>query len=376
MNPITPAYSVIALTIALGYTLAAHPASVFAQEEVTESTIESTDELPSNLESSTSTSVTDIKKVEDVAMNTSNDVHQAQSVYTVEDLLGDRVYNDFVVGPGRFDLEIAPGETRTVEMTVTNRMGIPKKFKLTTEDIIGSRDSETSIELLGDEVGPYSLKDFISVPTEEFWLDHAKRARIPITISLPADAEPGGFYGTILTQITSEDAEPGGEQIRTRSKMINRIGSLIFVSTPGEMERSLELTSFSTLQSQKFFSKGPVEFSAVHENTGTIHATPYGEIRIFNTLGNEVGYVELSPWYVLPDSIRNRAVVWDREFLVGRYVAKATINRGYGGIVDEVVFVFWVMPLQLTAAAFGGFFIFFILIRFLFSRFEFKRKGS
>ena len=97
---------------------------------------------------------------------------------------------------------------------------------------------------------------------------------------------------------------------------------------------------------------------------------------ILNTFGNEVGFVEVQPWYVLPQSIRNKEIKWNREFLVGRYTAVAEINRGYDNIVDEVKYTFWVVPLELIAAVFAGFFVLFIVVRFLFSRFEFKRKGG
>lgn len=379
MSRIAPAYSaIVAIIILLGYTLAGYPASVFAQGESTATTSAAT-----STSTSTSTSTAPSVAVDELATSSAPAVEAPAArsgpadTYKRERLMSDRVYSDFVVGPGRFQLEVAPGESKTVEMVVTNRMGIPKTFSFVTEDMSGTDDPNDSLQLLGDEVGPYSIKDFISVPHEEFVLEHAERARIPVTVSIPADAEPGGFYGSLLTQIISEDVERGESQGAVPgSKLISRIGTLFFVTTPGEITRSSKLQEFGTLGGQKFFTQGPIDFNIVTENTGSVHLTPYGEIRIYNTLGNEVGFVELQPWYVLPDSIRNKEVKWNREVLVGRYTAVAEINRGYDGIVDEVSYTFWVIPLELLAAVFGGFFVLFILIRFFFSRFEFKRKES
>ncbi len=364
----TPAYSVSTLVlIALGLTLTGLPVSVvFAQEEVGET------------ESASSTATSSDNALEEIEVTLGdNEVVQASSVYSLEELLSDRVYSDFVVGPGRFQLEVAPGQSKTVEMVITNRMGEPKTFTLTTEDMSGTSDTDRAVVLLGDEVGPYSIKDYITVPAEKFVLNHAERARVPVTISLPPDAEPGGFYGSLLTQIVSEGTEldnAGGAL--PGSAIVSRIGTLFFITTPGEIERASELKKFGTLGDKKFYTKGPVEFEIVTENTGSVHVTPFGELRIFNTLGNEVGFVELLPWYVLPKSVRNKEVRWEREFLVGRYTAVLKVDRGYDGIEDEVSYTFWMIPLELVGGVFAGCFFLFLITRFFFSRFEFKRKGK
>ena len=92
--------------------------------------------------------------------------------------------------------------------------------------------------------------------------------------------------------------------------------------------------------------------------------------------GEQVGFVELEPWFVLPKSLRSRDVLWDREFLLGRYTVTAKINRGYDDVVDEVTTTFWVLPWKIVL---GTFFILFIIIfslRVFFRTFEFSRKAK
>lgn len=295
--------------------------------------------------------------------------------YKRENLPSDTAFGDFVVGPGRFDIEIAPGESRTVELVISNRMGTDKIFSLKTEDATGSESGESAIQLLGDAVGPYTLKDFISVPHNEFLLEHGKRVRVPVTISLPADAEPGGRYGSILTSITStpDEIEAAGGA-RPGAAVISRIGTIMFVTTPGAIDRDSELINFNTVNDEWLYGGGPISLMMVHENKGTVHTTPYGRISITNILGEEVGMVQLEPWFVMPRSLRTREVDWDRELLIGRYTATAEINRGYDDIVDTISYSFWVIPWKLVAAVFAGLFIFFLIVRLFFSRFELKRK--
>lgn len=366
MLQFTQYYSVVTLILGT-LAIAGLPAVVFAQladdDASATTTVGTLDEEVVTVEAET-----------DVAATTNTT--RPTDTYKREDLPSDVVYGDFVVGPGRFEVELAPGQSRTVELIVSNRMGVDKIFSFNTEDATGSKSGDSAIELLGDEIGPYTLKDYISVPHEEFYLEHGKRVRVPVTISLPADAEPGGRYGSILTSITSTAEEV--EQMsgaRSASAVISRIGTLFFVTTPGDIDRQSELVDFSTVNEKWLYGSGPIDLLLVHDNTGTVHTAPYGRISITNVLGEEVGSLQLEPWFVMPESVRTREVSWNRELLIGRYTATAEINRGYDDIVDTMSYSFWVIPWKLVVGVFAGLFVFFLLIRLFFSRFEFKRKN-
>lgn len=294
--------------------------------------------------------------------------------YTVEELTGVVNQGDFVVGPGRAELEVKPGQTVTYNISIANRISDDRRFELSVEDISGSADGEQSVVLLGDERGPYSIKDYISFPKNTFDLDLGERAKIPVTISVPKDAEPGGYYGSILVstvKVTAGDVPVGGAS----SPIVARIGTLFFITVPGEIEQGGELKDFSIVNEKTWYEKGPINFSLLYENTGSIHLNPYGEIRIKNIFNEEVGFVELEPWFSLPKSMRTRDVSWNRELLLGRYTVTAAINRGYDDVVDEKSLTFWVLPWKVVAGTFAVLFIILFSIRFFFRTFEFKRKS-
>lgn len=296
--------------------------------------------------------------------------------YRREQLPTGEVYNDFVIGPGRFEIELAPGESRTVELLVSNRMGDGRIFTFNIEDMAASERTDGSVSLLGEREGPYTLRDFISVPNERFYLEHGTRVRVPVTISLPRDAEPGGRYGSLLTSIVSNpNEESGGPGAQAGTAIISRIGTLFFVTTPGGIVRDSKLTDFSTLNRQAFFGSGPVTFLLQSENFGSVHTTPSGVLSVTNLLGEEVGAVEIPTWFILPQAVRTREVEWNRELLIGRYTATVKVNRGYDDIVDEMSYSFWVIPWKLLLLIFAGLFGFFFILRAFFSRFEFKRKS-
>lgn len=279
---------------------------------------------------------------------------------------------DYVVGPGRTEVQVKPGETVVRYVTVANRIADGRSFSMAVEDMSGTADGSENIVLLGDQNGPYSLRDYISFPTDSITLGLNTRATIPVIISMPPDAEPGGYYGAVL--VSTYEAPTGEPEGRARSPMIARVGTLFFITVPGEADVAGELLDASTVNNQVWYQAGPVDFSLAFENQGSVHLNPYGEVRVTNLLGDEVGFVKLDPWFVLPKSLRLREVTWDREFLLGRYNFTVQINRGYEDIVDTKSFVIWVLPWKILLGIFVGVFILLFLIRFFFRTFEFKRR--
>ena len=296
--------------------------------------------------------------------------------YTVEGIPGGgRVSGDFVVGPGKVELEVAPGQSKTILISVTNRTGEQRDFELSTEDMTGSRDPLIGMTLLGSVEGPYSLRDYIKIAGTKVTLKHNERARIPVTISVPADADPGGRYGSVLVRTLAVEGSDGIEnELVPQSPIIARIGTLFFVTVPGEAEREGKLLDFTIVPKKSWFEKGPFTFNILFENTGSVHLAPYGSLSITNTFGQEVGVVELDPWFVMPLSLRSRDIEWTAERLLGRYTATLNIHHGYDNVSETKSVTFWVMPWKVVVGTFVVVFLFIFFMRSIFRNFEFRRK--
>jgi len=280
---------------------------------------------------------------------------------------------DYVVGPGRTEVVVRAGESVTRNITVANRIADGRVFQLEVEDMVGSVDDVTkALVLLGAEEGPYSVKDFISFPADIFTLDLNTRATIPVTITIPPNTEPGGYYGAVL--VSTADPSQVDEGQVAKSPIVARIGSLFFITVPGEIETAGNLKDFSFKNNKFIYASGPIDLGVVFENTGSIHLNPYGELRVTNIFGREVGYVELDPWFVLPKSLRLREITWHRDFLFGRYTFSLAVNRGYDDLVDEATVVAWVIPWSVVLTTFGVIFVLILIIRLFTRTFELKRK--
>lgn len=289
----------------------------------------------------------------------------------IENLENVEVKSDFVVGPGKTELEIDHGGSKIVNLTVTNRMGQDKIFNLEIEDFTGSRDVGQTVMLLGTERGPYSLKDYISLPKTSFVLKHGQRAIVPVTVRIPRDAEPGGRYGSVIVSTASVKDKSGQSG---SAAIVSRIGTLFFVRVPGQVKEDGLLKEFSILNNKVFFTSTPIHLQILFENNGSIYLNPYGKIQVSNLVGKEVGSIAVEPWFVMPDSLRLREVVFDRPFLLGRYTAHLYLNRGYGDVVDEGTVSFYVIPPRIVLPTSFGLLIIIFGLRWFFKKFELRAK--
>lgn len=285
----------------------------------------------------------------------------------------DIAVGDFVVGPGNIEVSVKPGESVTRMMTVTNRIADNKIFEITTEDMSGSADPSRAVVLLGDKKGPYTLKDYLSFPVVKFPLDLGERAQVPVTITMPADAQPGGYYGAVLVSTVQDDKEKEVGSTAS-SPIVARIGTLFFITVPGEVQTEGKMIDFSAVPDKVIYSSGPFNFGILFENTGSVYLNPYGEVKVTNFFNEEVGFLEIEPWFVLPKSLRLRELVWDRNLLLGRYTVTAKINRGYDDVIDELSFNIWIIPLAFIVEVFVALFMLVLIIKLFTSRFELKRK--
>jgi len=162
------------------------------------------------------------------------------SAATIEKMSQMPVVNDYVVGPGKVELLVSPGQTFIENITVTNRFSDAKTFNLDLEDLKGSRDPNTILEFLGPLKGPYSLKDYLHPDTSEFTLQHGERITIPVTITIPSDAVPGGLYGSVIVTAKDDTNSPDYNNGATNAniKVDSRIAVLFFIRIKGDVKES------------------------------------------------------------------------------------------------------------------------------------------
>ncbi|MEK7228036.1 MAG: hypothetical protein AAB681_01620 [Patescibacteria group bacterium] len=284
--------------------------------------------------------------------------------------------NDFVVEPGKTEVIINPGETITKNVTITNRIGKTVKFKLTTEDLIGSDDSQQPLVLLGDDSSPYSLKDFIIPEITSFSLSFGERIVIPVKISVPLNAEPRGYYGALVVANDPEKLEgESAKEAEGKTRIVSRIGSIFLVKIKGEGKEEGQLSGFKVIGPTKaVYTKRPSGFEIAFKNTGNVHLVPYGTITIKNIFGRTVQELPVNAYFALPDSTRYREILWEQGFGLGRYTANLSLYKGYGTEYAESKVAFWIIPWKILLMALIGIITIVTIGYYIATRFELRRK--
>lgn len=267
------------------------------------------------------------------------------NAYTIEKHEEAPVENRFVVGPAKIEVEVSPGETKIVVLTVENRTGRRQTFTISFEDFVGSKNLEETVALLGSEKSDMSLKDFLFVEKKEFSLEQGDRLILPVNISLSGNASPGGKFGAILVSAKNDSRGiSADDRAYIGTNVVGQVATLIFATVPGDTSIQGQLISFATKGQKKFFGTSNISVRLTYENTGNVNLNPYGGITVTNMFGKVVQKIPLDPWYALPDSLRIRDVVIVGDQMFGKYTATAQINRGYGDIVDEKLISYFVFP--------------------------------
>ena len=301
---------------------------------------------------------------------------QGVSAYQIENLANTPKTGDYVIGPGKTELTVNPGDKKLKYLTVTNRYGKDMKFKVEIEDFTGSKNLNENIVLLGAEKGPYSLKDFLRPEVSEFTLKHGDRITLPVQINIPNDAQPGGLYGSVIIA-TVPDFGNGQEDSNSAQgslNIISRLASLYFVRVNGAVNENGTLREFSTDKS--VYGSSPINFKTLFENDGSIYVNPYGKITVNNMMGTTINEINIAPYFVMPGSVRLKEFKLQRGFMLGRYKATLTLNRGYANVIDEKTIYFWVLPWKIVGGGVVGLIFIIWLIKMIVSLFNnnFERK--
>jgi len=273
------------------------------------------------------------------------------------------------ISPVTFELTGRPGEAIENYLKVFNPSADTIGVRMQIEDIAPTGE-EGFVTVEPPDTETYSLARWIRTDPEEFELKPGEERQVKFTLTIPNNAEPGGHYGTVLA---ATRAIMGSGS--TGAAVVQRIGALVLLIVPGEMEESLIVKDFSA---PNFSEYGPIKFSIKFENTGTVHLKPKGLITISNLLGRKSAEIPFPEKNVLPKGIRKIDVSWDKKLLwPGRYTASITGNYGLGNAqISPMIITFWVFPWKICLAAFLVLILLFLIRKRFVAAFKILIRGE
>lgn len=299
------------------------------------------------------------------------------------------------VSPVQAELAGGPGTTLKSAIKVTNETQTSETLYTVT----------LNFEPKGDESGEPNFiptKDGLAswVKTENSITLGPKEQRvIPFTIQIPADTEPGGYFGAIFTSTTPPRENGSGGVV-----LSERVGSLILLRVNGPLMDSGDILEFNTKDKSFWHTALPIDLYYRFQNGGLDRVRPLGDILIKNMFGHTTQTLDANPegGNVLPKSIRRFETTWHsslsagnsfpehgfwnkvvyeiRNFAFGRYTIQ--LNLAYGSnplhSANSSTSVF-VLPWHLTlVCALIIIFLFFFLKFFIrrYNRWVIKQAGK
>jgi hypothetical protein len=285
------------------------------------------------------------------------------------------------IGPPLLNIKGNPGETVKAQLSLrdvsSNKLVVSNEINDFTSNGV---DGTPKLLLNQTEPNPYSIIKWIS-PLPQFTLTPRQIQQLGVTIKIPQDAAPGGYYGVI--RFTGLPPGVNGTGVGLSAS----IGALVFVRVNGEAKESMTVSNFTTIgdngKDTWLFESQPINFSTGLKNDGNLFEAPTGKIIVTDMFGNDLAGMPINSDQrnILPGSSRKFETIIDRsaignKFLFGKYTAKLTMAYGDSGKTLSSTLTFWVVPYRLIAAVVIGLIALGLLIRYGLLRYRERILGS
>lgn len=149
-----------------------------------------------------------------------------------------------------------------------------------------------------------------------FELKPGKSVKVPYTITVPADAAPGGHYAVLFAE--TQPPVGSGNSV-TRKK---RVGSLLYMTVNGDIKMSGKVDSWTT----KFWqNKAPITSDLRIENTGNTHFQTDLSVSYSDIFGNKKFTLNQQA-LILPGTIRKLPIDWQNPPTFGIFKTSGEVK--------------------------------------------------
>ncbi len=240
--------------------------------------------------------------------------------------------------PPRLELEALPGATIQEVLKIKNDTDTEMVFEVNLTDFIVNDNQGTPIAVSQKVSGRWSLANWTIVSPKKVVLKPDQSQIIDLLITLPEDALSGGHYAMVTYTPSLENTL----EDTSGSAITQKVGTLIYLNTIGDVVESLNLKEFSV--DNKFQEYGPINIFAEIENLGDVHLKPAGTITLTNWFNQEVAIYDLEENNIFPFTSRTYQLEIPGKWRLGKYTA--TINasaRDSNAQVDGLIYL-WIIP--------------------------------
>lgn len=270
------------------------------------------------------------------------------------------------VSPGRFEVEVNPGQVYESTLIVSNEGDKPIEIRSYALD--RRVRSGGSIDFLKPGKPQESPAAWLRIQPSEFTLLPHEEQEVTWKMLVPQDAMPGDYVGVLFFEHTPE-ARPGTVSIG------GRVGAVVSIRVAGQVVVSGDLEDFRVLRSPiafrlglfgkrlfafswappfSLFETGPVRIVASFKNTGTVRLPVTGEVIIKDVFGRTVRVLSSQePLNVYPRDVDSMTLLLEEVPAIGRFVAAGRFSVGDKEVTSRTVFYVFPVKKVLSAVLLG-----------------------
>ncbi|HSX02380.1 MAG TPA: hypothetical protein VLI05_03640 [Candidatus Saccharimonadia bacterium] len=248
----------------------------------------------------------------------------------------------YQISPPVNSLALDRGTSTRQTIKITNLTNQQITLRVSKQNFV-AKGEEGEVELTDNADPAYSLAPYFTLSQPTVTVGPKATAELQYVVSVPANAEPGGRYGSV-TFSTIASKLPNGE---SGAAVQQDLAALIFLRINGPAHEQLAIASFAA--DKTFAEYGPIAFTTRVQNLGNVHEKPTGQIVVKNMLGLTTATIKIDEKNVIPGAIRRLGSQLNRPWLFGRYTATLTLHNGSVQTLTAST-SFTVIPYKLVAA--------------------------
>lgn len=261
------------------------------------------------------------------------------------------------ISPVKVEVTGEAGQTLRGELELLNEQQGTKVFYSSFENFEPSGDTG-SPKFVGGATGLATwlqTEPSVTVATGE-------TVKVPYTITIPADAEAGGYFAAIFWGEQDPTVAAAGEVA-----IGGKLGVLILLRVAGDIVENAGISEFVIQDGSRIQTGTPISFTYRFSNSGGDRVVPLGDITISNMFGGETAAISANSTEgsVLPNSARRFQAVWGdstststsgflaavkaqaRDFHFGLYTANMAVVYGATNQTATSQLMFVIFPWQL-----------------------------
>ncbi len=289
------------------------------------------------------------------------------------------------ISPVRFEISGDPGQTLQEEITIRNEQEDKQVYYPSYYNFEANGETGSPVFVQSSE----GISSWMAGPSGVEVLPGDSK-KITFVISIPANAEPGGYFGALLYGTTPPDQ--AGDQLAIGTQT----GPLVLLRVNGEIQEKGAILDYMVKDGQKFFTSLPVTFMYRFQNSGNDRAKPEGTIKVRNIFGINVAVINANKveGNILPHGIRKFEASWTKQdtdtsdkkvmpegfwenathewhnFAIGYFRGVMNLSYGSTGQKASATVSFWVFPWQLLLIILVSILIVWFLVRTLLRRYN------